>query len=146
MTAKPLRAQEPEERTQRRRRELHRPRPVAACQRSDELDHVTGVDLRDPHRAVGEHCPYERPHEPGVVALRRRTHAAGAAQMLIEGREQFLQRQSITSFHQLLLVFRPIGHKKRRDYVQLRPLPANVKPSQRKPARAHPIELRITTN
>ena len=57
----PLRAQEPEERAQRRRRELHRPRPIAARQPTDELDHVTWVDTAHPHRAVGEHRPQERP-------------------------------------------------------------------------------------
>jgi hypothetical protein len=127
----PGRAQVPEERAQRRRREFHRPGPVAARQDNDKLDHVTGADLRDVQRAVGERRLQERPGEPGVVASSPRTHAAGAAQMHVEAGEHVLQRQSITRCHQLCsLSSEPIGGKKRRDYVQLRRAPASVEPSQ----------------
>jgi hypothetical protein len=93
----PFRAQEPEERAQRRRRQLNRPRPVATRRYRDEADHMPHADLRDHHRAPGEHRLQERAREPGVVAPCPRTHPAGAAQMLVERREHFLQRQSITS-------------------------------------------------
>ena len=102
----PFRAQEPEERTQRRRSKLGRPGPVTACQAPDEAGHLASVDQRDLGLAVGEHRLQERPDEPGIVAPRPCAHATGAAQMLVEGREHFLQRQSIMRCHQLLLVFR----------------------------------------
>jgi hypothetical protein len=118
----PFRAQEPEERAQRRRRQRHRPRPVAASQAADEADHMLNPDLRRNHRAPGEHRLQKRARVPGVVEPRPRAHVAGAAQMLVERCEHFLQPQPVVSCHQLLLVFRTDRtHKKRRDYVQLRP-------------------------
>ena len=102
----PLGAQEPEERAQRRRRKLHRPRPVAASQAADEAGHMLDPDLRRSNRPPGEHRLQERARVPGVVEPRPRAHAACAAQMLVERREHFLQREPIVSCHQLLLVFR----------------------------------------
>ena len=68
---------------------------VTARQATDEAGHLASLNQPGLNRALGEHRLQERLNEPGTVAPRLHAHATGAAQMLVEGREHFLARQTI---------------------------------------------------
>jgi|SRR5215470_2151594 len=105
-------AQEPEQRTQRGRRQPHRPRPKTTRELTNKADHVSCADTGGIHPTIAEHCLQQSACEPDVVTPRPRAHPPRAAQMLIEGRNNFIDRQLITTTtHLLLPSSEPTGHR-----------------------------------
>src|SRR5260370_351519 len=77
----------PGERAQRGRRQPAGPAVVGGGCGPDDAAPLLHAVRRDPHRAPGDPRLQEGAREPGVVPPCPRAHAAGAAQMLVEGGE-----------------------------------------------------------
>ena len=134
-------AQEPEQRTQRGRRQPHRPRPKTTRELTNKADHVSCADTGGIHPTIAEHCLQQSACEPDVVtpASPRTPPACGPD---AHRRPQQLHRPSTDhdDYPSTAPILRTNRTQERQDYAQLPNLTSDTKET------TNPVSHRHTTH